>query len=955
MPLRPQAARLMFLLVVLLTQAAVAPPSTGQQQPQPRQSQPRPLQFEAPLRRSQPQRALQEAEERRVGVYEPVQVHLGYTGENAGSVVVQWVTAAMASGSYVQWGSDPSNARQRDAANSTECGPTHAVYPGWEGVLHHARMDGAASGQTYYYKVGSDEQLTGLRSFVAPGYAETEATMLVAADISTSLNAQLLWTQLRQEVALADALMLAGGTAYAGVSPSDYGTQETWDEFFAQAQDVLTLLPVSVIAGSQEAYSDPPFRGFNLRFPVGPNARTISGADGTVGDNMGGYPNWYAYTMGPMRVVVVSTEHCISSPACALQDAAAEGAQLQWLDAELGAADAARTSAHPWVVVVGHRPLYSSSSTLQYAGDSQLRGIWEPVMFRHGVDLAVWGHTRQYERTFSVYEERRLFGSESTGEYGPRGFPVGTGTEEEPLVATPMAGPVHVNVGPGGVARRNDWPIELPAWTAKIGQTEWSEGGYLRIMGDSACGLTVQYAGLDGGIHDEFLLSKGVTAPIEVDVDLIPWQDHAWDVWDIYEDPGTNWANVGYINERWITAVPAPLGFGDSPATAVSQSSDAYFFRKKVSLSTLECYDNFTISFQRDDGAVLFINGYEMLRNNMPAGPTNFITKAVTGLSSSAEEEVISITFNASAGHLLPGLNVIAASVHQFGTSNDLRFDLNFAGRKRHPCVAQQIVDECDTARAIAAIVPEPEPEVRPPPPPEVVPEVPISSDVIISLVTLALCGVGLFGYIAYQIKQCSVKKVEVGKKQKRVREVKVMSTQREAALLASKMTDARDLSKAGKGIVIAGKDKDSGIKMSYAHAENMPVKAGNVFEGVSSGGQDAWADLPHQRSSVQFGGAGAAGGGSYQPGGPMSSDMVGRMKKKDLVVELRQRGLPVSGSTPQLQSRLLRVVEEEEKKAAAKAAKKAAKAETKAAAKAEKKAAKAEHKAQQSEEAEAP
>ena len=52
---------------------------------------------------------------------------------------------------------------------------------------------------------------------------------------------------------------------------------------------------------------------------------------------------------------------------------------------------------------------------------------------------------------------------------------------------------------------------------------------------------------------------------------------------------------------------------------------------------------------------------------------------------------------------------------------------------------------------------------------------------------------------------------------------------------------------------------------------------------------------------------------------------------------QLRQRGLPVSGSTPLLQSRLTKSVEAEEQKAAAKAAKKAAKAEAKAAAKAEK------------------
>merc|ERR1711988_1812215 len=178
--------------------------------------------------------------------------------------------------------------------------------------------------------------------------------------------------------------------------------------------------------------------------------------------------------------------------------------------------------------------------------------------------------------------------------------------------------------------------------------------------------------------------------------------------------------------------------------------------------------------------------------------------------------------------------------------------------------------------------------------------------------------GIGAMTYVGYQVQQCTSKKVEVTKKQKRVREVKVMSSQKEAAVLASKMTDARNLSQAGKNLVVAGKDKKDGIKMSYAHAENMTVKAGNVFEGVSNNGKDMWSELPQQRSSVQFGSGAAAGvGNSYVPGGPVASHMISRMKKKDLVAELRQRGLPVSGSTAQLQSRLLKVVEVEEKKAA--------------------------------------
>ena len=202
-------------------------------------------------------------------------------------------------------------------------------------------------------------------------------------------------------------------------------------------------------------------------------------------------------------------------------------------------------------------------------------------------------------------------------------------------------------------------------------------------------------------------------------------------------------------------------------------------------------------------------------------------------------------------------------------------------------------MEECRVAQALAAIVPEPEPEIVVPPPPASIPPEPISSDVIIVSVTLGLCGVGSIGYVAYQIQQCTKKKVEVTKKQKRVREVQVMSSQKEAAMLATKMTDARDLSKAGKNLVVAGKAKGHGIKMSYAHAENMTVKAGNVFEGVSNNGTDAWSELPQERSTVQFGG-GASVANSYKPGGPVASYMISRMKKKDLVAEVSgaRRGL---------------------------------------------------------------
>jgi len=599
-----------------------------------------------------------------------------------------------------------------------------------------------------------------------------------------------------------------------------------------------------------------------------------------------------AYDMGPMRIVVVSTEHCVASAECVVQDAAAETAQLAWLDRELGAADSRRSARRPWIVVVGHRPLYSSATTR--GGDAQLRALMEPLIFRHGVDLAVWGHT-QYERSHPVFLGRRI-------------FPLGDAAAAGP--SDPAAGPVHVSVGPAGGGeeypvdeREDDTPAgqvqdEAVPWTPE----PWTalrrpDGGFLRLIGDSACNLTVQYAGLDGALLDEFTLSQGMASPIETDVELIPWHDRAWDVWDRYEDPSPDpsrhWAAAGQSLERWALARPAPLGFGHLPATQISPNADAYFFRKSVWLSHLDCWDNFTISMQRDDGSVLLINGQELARSNMPSGPINFITQAAAAAAD--DTEVVSYSFNATAGHLLPGANVIAASVHQFSGSNDLRFDLRFVGRKRHPCIAQE--------RYEASVVPEPQPVPEPEPEPPPPPPKPLSSDMVIVSATLAVCGLAFLGYVVYMVQRCTAKKVEVGKKQRRVQEVKVVSSETQAAQIAA---------------------KQMGLQMDDA--------------------DDAWADVPKARRGVQLGGAAAA----YEPGGPLTSGAVSRLKKKDLVSELRKRGKPVSGSTAQLQSRLLKEVEAEEKKAAKKAKKAEEKAARKAAKKEEKRAAKAKARAEE-------
>ena len=77
----------------------------------------------------------------------------------------------------------------------------------------------------------------------------------------------------------------------------------------------------------------------------------------------------------------------------------------------------------------------------------------------------------------------------------------------------------------------------------------------------------------------------------------------------------------------------------------------------------------------RDDGVVLYLNGEEILRDNMPDGPVTSETTAARPVSGQGESHFI--RFVVPATGLTSGENVIAAEVHQSGaTSSDLGFDL---------------------------------------------------------------------------------------------------------------------------------------------------------------------------------------------------------------------------------------------------------------------------------------
>lgn len=73
-------------------------------------------------------------------------------------------------------------------------------------------------------------------------------------------------------------------------------------------------------------------------------------------------------------------------------------AQLAWVDADLKAANDDRAM-HPFIVVVGHRCMFSSSTHGSDADVIAARGALVPLYDRYAVDLVINGHDHDYERS----------------------------------------------------------------------------------------------------------------------------------------------------------------------------------------------------------------------------------------------------------------------------------------------------------------------------------------------------------------------------------------------------------------------------------------------------------------------------------------------------------------------------------------------------------------------------
>jgi len=195
--------------------------------------------------------------------------------------------------------------------------------------------------------------------------------------------------------------------------------------------------------------------------------------------------------------------------------------------------------------------------------------------------------------------------------------------------------------------------------------------------------------------------------PLSAAWTMSQWEDPAtlvaktsvWRYFDEYTDLGPDW----YLNiddSHWVQG-PAELGYGDAAATMVgfidtdpcspdTQRNVTTYFTHTFEVADADQFSALALHILRDDGAVVYLNGVEIARSNMPLGPIDYYTLASRNVAGQSNET----RFYGGAAdaddddftHIDPnllfaGVNRLAVEIHQINlTSPDISFDLELLG-----------------------------------------------------------------------------------------------------------------------------------------------------------------------------------------------------------------------------------------------------------------------------------
>ena len=188
-------------------------------------------------------------------------------------------------------------------------------------------------------------------------------------------------------------------------------------------------------------------------------------------------------------------------------------------------------------------------------------------------------------------------------------------------------------------------------------------------MGDGSVNPNATLVG--GALFPNTVLEKGAT----------------WKYDDSKVAPSPSWMASDFDDSSWSEG-HSPIGFGsingaNIATTAFSGTSNGmtFYARKTFNVSGASDFLEASVNLIYDDGVVLYLNGQEIVRQNLPTGTITIDTPAN---ANGNEDDYENFPFDPAL--LVEGENTLAIEVHNRGSgNNDMVFDLELLGEVRNP------------------------------------------------------------------------------------------------------------------------------------------------------------------------------------------------------------------------------------------------------------------------------
>lgn len=168
--------------------------------------------------------------------------------------------------------------------------------------------------------------------------------------------------------------------------------------------------------------------------------------------------------------------------------------------------------------------------------------------------------------------------------------------------------------------------------------------------------------------------TKVTTSPILTD-------ETTWSYYFKDTVPSGNWNAASYDASAWKTGKGSfGMNWRDNEIPSVKlQDGDSVpyitsYYRTKFNVADPSAIDSLLLEVLYDDGVILYLNGKELKRYNMPSGTVKYGTYAAD-----YTERNKTSSFFVSKSALVKGENVIAAEVHQYSGSSDMGFSLSLS------------------------------------------------------------------------------------------------------------------------------------------------------------------------------------------------------------------------------------------------------------------------------------